>query len=89
MTKFRKTASAALAIAVLATSGIAATTASSNAAPTLRVAPVESSTNTTQAGYHGSYYGGYNNYYQPHCFWKKKRFWGGYGYYWKRVRICY
>ena len=50
----------------------------------IRVAPVETS-QATQVGY----YGGYGYGYKHHCFWKKKRFWGYYGYYWKRVRICY
>ncbi len=35
-------------------------------------------------GWHGRYF-----YYGPDCFWKKRRFWDGYGYYWKRVRVCY
>ncbi len=85
---FTKTASAVLTVAVLATSGAFATT-TANAAPMIRSAAVETG-QATQVGYYGGYYGGYNNYYyQPHCFWKKRRFWDGYYYYWKRVRICY
>ena len=81
-----KTALSAIAGAVLMAG---ASTAS--AAPTIRVAPVETAPVTTQVGYHGYFYGGhgYGYGYKRHCFWKKKRFWGYYGYYWKRVKVCY
>ena len=32
-------------------------------------------------GYYNPYYGG--------CQWRKKRFWDGYGYYYKNVRVCF
>lgn len=32
-------------------------------------------------GYYNPYYGG--------CHWRKKRFWDGYGYYYKNVRVCF
>ncbi len=86
---FTKTASALLTVAVIATSGAFATTTAS-AAPMIRATAVETG-QATQIGYHGHYYGGYSNhyYYQPRCFWKKRKFWNGYYYYWKKVRICY
>ena len=80
-----KTSALALAGAILASTAAFST---ANAAPMIRVAPVETS-QATQVGYYGGYYGGYGYGYKHHCFWKKKRFWGYYGYYWKRVRICY
>ena len=46
------------------------------------------STSASQAGYYGGHYG-YNNYYGGyHCFYKKVKVWGYYGYHWKRIKVC-
>ncbi len=38
---------------------------------------------------HGYKHYGYSNYYyQPHCFYKKIKVWGYYGYHWKRIKVC-
>ena len=48
---------------------------------------------TPSASQAGGYYGG--GYYQPvfnygyHCYWKKIKVWGPYGYFWKKVRVCH
>ena len=38
-------------------------------------------------GWHGHY--GYHKPYHGGCFWRKKRFWDGYGYYYRKFRVCY
>ncbi len=90
MTSTRKTLTAAIAVAVLATSGLAVAPTSASAAGMTRIAPIESSAGqATQVGYHGGgYYGGGYNY-RPHCFWVKRKVWGYYGHWhWKRFRVC-
>lgn len=69
----KKTLAAALTVAVIGASAMFATTSNS------------------QAGYYGGgYYGGYNqSYYGGHCYWKKIRVWGHYGYHWKTIRVCH
>ena len=69
----RKTLSAAIAVAVIGASAMAMTTTNS------------------QAGYYGGYHGGYHGYnygYKHHCFYKKVKVWGHYGYFWKRIKVC-
>ena len=92
MSLIARTATTALAGAVLAV-GLAVA-APANAAPMIRVAPVETA-GATQVGYYGNFHGHYNPYgwghgfgYR-HCFWKKKKFWNHYGWYWKRIKVCY
>ena len=90
MSKTRKTLSAALVVAVIATSGLAIAPSSASAAGLARIAPIETSTSqATQVGY---YYGGgygYGYHYRPHCFWTKRKVWGYYGHWhWERFRVC-
>ena len=72
----RKTLTAALTFAVLSGSALVASTASS------------------EAGYYGGGYGGgYGGYYGGgyggyHCYTRKIRVYGYYGYHWKRIRVC-
>jgi hypothetical protein len=45
-------------------------------------------------GYYGyapapAYYGGPGYYYGPPCRWQRQRFWDGYGWRIRRVRVCY
>ena len=82
--------SAALAVAVIATSGLAIAPSSASAAGLARIAPIETSASqATQVGY---YYGGgygYGYHYRPHCFWTKRKVWGYYGHWhWERFRVC-
>ena len=71
----KKTIAAALTVAVLATSATFATT------------------NASQAGYYGGYHKGYGYGYgykfRKHCYWKKIKVWGYYGYHWKKIRVCH
>lgn len=99
MTKLRKTVTAALAVAVLAGSGISVS-ASANAAPMIRAGAVETqSADIVQVGFHKKHHdhgwrrhgwGHYGGYYGYGCFFTKKKFWDDYyGWYYKKVRICY
>ena len=36
----------------------------------------------------GAYYGGYGPGYYGDCFWQRQRFWDGYGWQMRRVRVC-
>ena len=69
----KKTLATALTVAVLAGSATFATT------------------NASQAGYYGGHYGGYGYGYKfrRHCFYKKIKVWGYYGYHWKKIRVCH
>ena len=70
---FRKTLAAALTVATLTGSALFA------------------STTASQAGYYGGGYGGYygggygGGY---HCFYKKVKVHGYYGWHWKKIRVC-
>ena len=104
MTKLRKTVSAALAVAVLAGTGVSVFN-SANAAPMIRAAAVETqAADIVQVGFHKKHhghgwnrhgwrhYGGYSNgYYGRNCFFKKRKVWDEYygGYFYKRIRVCY
>ena len=100
MTKLRKTVSAALAVAVIAGSGLSVST-TSNAAPMIRAAAIETSADVVKVGFHKKHHGRhgwrrhgwghYGNYYGGHnCFFKKRKFWDDYyGWYFKKVRVCY
>ena len=72
----RKTVTTALTVAVLAGSAMFASTAASNA-----------------GGYYGGgYYGGGHGYgygYAKHCFYKKVKVHGYYGWHWKRIKVCH
>jgi hypothetical protein len=100
MTVFTKSTAAALAIAVLSTSGIFA--GSANASPMIRLAVTDTAgADVIKIGgfhhkkhkKHKKFHGGHGHYgyYYGDCFWKKRRIWDPYygGYHWKRVRICY
>ena len=71
---FRKTLTAALAIAAISGSALLSTASAS------------------QAGYHGGYgYGhGYGYGYRGgyHCFTRKVKVHGYYGWHWKRIKVC-
>jgi hypothetical protein len=98
MNSIKKTTMAALAVAVLATSGVLAAPTASSAMSGVRVAPVESSAvQATKVGWrhhrrHRRHWGhrrhrwGYGG-----CFWKKRRFWNEYygEFVYRRVRICF
>ena len=98
MTKLRKTVSAALAVAVIAGSGLSVST-TSNAAPMIRAAAVETSSDVVKVGFHKHHnhhgwrrhgWRHYGGYYDGGCFFKKKKFYDDYyGWYYKKVRICY
>lgn len=38
--------------------------------------------------YGPAYYGPGPYYYGPHCWWQRDRFWDGYGWRFRRVRVC-
>ena len=44
-------------------------------------------------GYYGGpapvYYGGGPGYYGPRCYWERQRFWDGWGWRFRNVRVCY
>jgi hypothetical protein len=44
----------------------------------------------SQGGYYGPgyYYGPGPVYYGPHCWWHRERFWDGFGWRLRRVRVC-
>jgi hypothetical protein len=43
-----------------------------------------------QGPYYGpAYYGPGPAYYGPDCYWTHQRFWTGYGWAWRRVRVCH
>ncbi|MGI9401255.1 MAG: hypothetical protein ACR2O0_08385 [Rhizobiaceae bacterium] len=70
----RKTITAALAVAVIGTSAMVASTSNSQA-----------------GGYYGGHGGHYGHVYYPrhHCYWKKIKVWGHYGYFWKKIKVCH
>ena len=68
----RTTLTAAMAVAVLASSALFATTSASEA-------------HKRHKRHDNSY--GYS-YYQPHCFWKEVKVWDHYGYHWETVKVC-
>ena len=39
-------------------------------------------------GYGPAYYGPGPAYYGPPCYWTRQRVWDGYGWGWRRVRVC-
>ncbi|HEU4660492.1 MAG TPA: hypothetical protein VFS63_07520 [Pseudolabrys sp.] len=46
------------------------------------------------AAAHGPYYGPpyyapAPAYYGPECYWTHERFWNGWGWHWRRLRVCY
>ena len=45
-------------------------------------------TNSQAGGYYNG--GGYGHVYYPHhCYWKKIKVWGYYGYFWKKIKVCH
>lgn len=36
----------------------------------------------------GPYYYGPGPYYGPDCYWTSRRYWNGYRWHWRRVRVC-
>lgn len=95
MTNLRKTALAALAVTVLATSGLFATPGASSAMSTVRVAPVEASTqDVVEVGNRrhrrGRHHWRHRHGYRHHCFFVERKFWDEYRgrYFWKPVKIC-
>ena len=48
----------------------------------------------TTAPSNAGYWGGYGYYkpyygYKHHCYYKKVKVWGYYGYFWKRIKVCH
>ena len=73
---FRKTLTAAIAVAAISGSALLATSTASQAGYY-----------GGGYGYNGGYHGGYS--YAPSCFYKKVKVHGYYGWHWKRVRVCH
>jgi hypothetical protein len=94
MTNLRKIVTATLAVAVLAGSGVSVSTGA-NAAPMIRTTAVETqSADVIKVSHHHHHrrhhWGHYGGYFGGYCFFKKRRFWDDYyGWYYKRIRICY
>ena len=92
MSMIRKCTLAAGAVAVIAGSGLS-TISTASAMTGLRVAPVESTAvAATEVGFkkHRKHFRKHYYGYYPHCFWKPKKFWDPYyGYYWKKIHVCY
>jgi hypothetical protein len=90
MNMIKKTTIAALAVTVLATGGLFGAGTSADAAPSVRIAPVQNgAVMATQVGYyHHHHYR--RHYYGYHCFWIQRKFWDDYSgdYYFKPVRVC-
>ena len=56
---------------------------------TLTGSALFATTTASQAGYYGGGYGGYyGGGYVQHCFYKKVKVRGYYGWHWKRIRVC-
>ncbi len=85
MNMFRKSAVAAIAIAVLSTSALVTTTASSQAGGYGH----KQHHGYNNHGYNGYGHGNYGyTYYKPHCFWTKVKVHGYNGWHWEKVKVC-
>jgi len=94
----RKSTMTALAVAVLSTSGVFAASGTANAA--LGIASPNNSTVQEQTAegakvaHRRHRHGRRHRHHWGHwryddCFWKRKRYWDGDGYYYRNIRICY
>lgn len=83
MNMFRKSAAAAIAIAVLSGSALVSTTVSSQAGNKHHQRHHNNHNNHNNYNYNYDY-----SYYQPHCFWKKVKVWDYHGYHWEKVQVC-